>query len=76
ALSMDSQNEPRVELDGNKVDTKTLPKLSKANVDTKVPHTNSSAQVSATETGSGKKHVPPSGKKPQSKPRPGQRTPD
>lgn len=74
ALSMDRQNEPRVELEGNKVDTKTLPKLSQANVETKVPHTNSSAQVSATDKGSGKKEVAKSGNKPVSKPRPGIRT--
>ncbi|HEM5454202.1 Stk1 family PASTA domain-containing Ser/Thr kinase [Streptococcus suis] len=74
ALSMDRQNEPRVELEGNKVDTKTLPKLSQANVETKVPHTNSSAQVSATGKGSGKKEVAKSGNKPVSKPRPGMRT--
>ncbi|MBO3756218.1 Stk1 family PASTA domain-containing Ser/Thr kinase [Streptococcus suis] len=74
ALSMDRRNEPRVELEGNKVDTKTLPKLSQANVETKVPHTNSSAQVSATDKGSGKKEVAKSGNKPVSKPRPGMRT--
>ncbi|HEM6509575.1 Stk1 family PASTA domain-containing Ser/Thr kinase [Streptococcus suis] len=74
ALSMDRRNEPRVELEGNKVDTKTLPKLSQANVETKVPHTNSSAQVSATDKGSGKKEVANSGNKPVSKPRPGMRT--
>ncbi|HEM6073054.1 TPA: Stk1 family PASTA domain-containing Ser/Thr kinase [Streptococcus suis] len=74
ALSMDRRNEPRVELEGNKVDTKTLPKLSQANVETKVPHTNSSAQVSATDKGPGKKEVAKSGNKPVSKPRPGMRT--
>lgn len=74
ALSMDRRNEPRVELEGNKVDTKTLPKLSQANVETKVPHTNSSAQVFATDKGSGKKEVAKSGNKPVSKPRPGMRT--
>ncbi|HEL2005834.1 TPA: Stk1 family PASTA domain-containing Ser/Thr kinase [Streptococcus suis] len=74
ALSMDRRNEPRVELEGNKVDTKTLPKLSQANVETKVPHTNSSAQVSATDKGAGKKEVAKSGNKPVSKPRPGMRT--
>ncbi|MBY4635157.1 Stk1 family PASTA domain-containing Ser/Thr kinase [Streptococcus suis] len=74
ALSMDRRNEPRVELEGNKVDTKTLPKLSQANVETKVPHTNSSAQVSATDKGSGKKEVANSGNKPVSKSRPGMRT--
>ncbi|HEM6253271.1 TPA: Stk1 family PASTA domain-containing Ser/Thr kinase [Streptococcus suis] len=74
ALSMDRRNEPRVELEGNKVDTKTLPKLSQANVETKVPHTNSSAQVSATDKGSGKKEVAKSGNEPVSKPRPGMRT--
>ncbi|MFI3080020.1 Stk1 family PASTA domain-containing Ser/Thr kinase [Streptococcus sp. 2021WUSS126] len=74
ALSMDRRNEPRVELEGNKVDTKTLPKLSQANVETKVPHTNSSAQVSATDKGAGKKEVAKSGNKPISKPRPGMRT--
>ncbi|MFM0612092.1 Stk1 family PASTA domain-containing Ser/Thr kinase [Streptococcus suis] len=74
ALSMDRRNEPRVELEGNKVDTKTLPKLSQANVETKVPHTNSSAQVSVTDKGSGKKEVAKSGNKPVSKPRSGMRT--
>ena len=74
ALSMDRRNEPRVELEGNKVDTKTLPKLSQANVETKVPHTNSSAQVSATDKGPGKKEVAKSGNKPVSKPRSGMRT--
>ncbi|HEM6146613.1 TPA: Stk1 family PASTA domain-containing Ser/Thr kinase [Streptococcus suis] len=74
ALSMDRRNEPRVELEGNKVDTKTLPKLSQANVETKVPHTNSSAQTSATDKGSGKKEVAKSGNKPVSKPRSGMRT--
>ncbi|HFR3838081.1 TPA: Stk1 family PASTA domain-containing Ser/Thr kinase [Streptococcus suis] len=74
ALSMDRRNEPRVELEGNKVDTKTLPKLSQANVETKVPHTNSSAQVSAMDKGPGKKEVAKSGNKPVSKPRPGMRT--
>lgn len=74
ALSMDRRNEPRVELEGNKVDTKTLPKLSQANVETKVPHTNSSAQVSVTDKGAGKKEVAKSGNKPVSKPRPGMRT--
>ncbi|MFI3085962.1 Stk1 family PASTA domain-containing Ser/Thr kinase [Streptococcus sp. 2020WUSS089] len=74
ALSMDRRNEPRVELEGNKVDTKTLPKLSQANVETKVPHTNSSAQTSATDKGAGKKEVAKSGNKPVSKPRSGMRT--
>ncbi|HEM3442959.1 TPA: Stk1 family PASTA domain-containing Ser/Thr kinase [Streptococcus suis] len=74
ALSMDRRNEPRVELEGNKVDTKTLPKLSQANVEMKVPHTNSSAQVSVTDKGSGKKEVAKSGNKPVSKPRSGMRT--
>ncbi|HFI0300940.1 TPA: Stk1 family PASTA domain-containing Ser/Thr kinase [Streptococcus suis] len=36
SLSVDRRNEQRVILEGNRVDTKTLPKLSQANVDTKV----------------------------------------
>lgn len=35
ALSFDRRNEGKVELEGNKVDTKTLPKLSQANADPK-----------------------------------------
>lgn len=36
SLSVERRNEQRVFLEGNRVDTKTLPKLSQANVDTKV----------------------------------------
>ncbi|MFX3995908.1 serine/threonine protein kinase, partial [Streptococcus suis] len=57
----------------NKFDTKTLPKLSQAKVETKVPHTNSSAKVSATDNSPGKKEVAKSGNKPFSKPMPGMR---
>lgn len=35
SLSMDRSNEPRIVLEGNKVDTKTLPKLSQVNVENK-----------------------------------------
>ncbi|HFI0237516.1 TPA: Stk1 family PASTA domain-containing Ser/Thr kinase [Streptococcus suis] len=35
ALSLERRNEPKVMLEGNKVDTKTLPKLSQVNVDIK-----------------------------------------
>ncbi|HFI0762390.1 TPA: Stk1 family PASTA domain-containing Ser/Thr kinase [Streptococcus suis] len=35
SLSMDRRNEPRIVLEGNKVDTKTLPKLSQVNVENK-----------------------------------------
>ncbi|HFI0645327.1 TPA: Stk1 family PASTA domain-containing Ser/Thr kinase [Streptococcus suis] len=35
ALSLERRNEPKVMLEGNKVDTKTLPKLSQANMDIK-----------------------------------------
>ncbi|HEL9645172.1 TPA: Stk1 family PASTA domain-containing Ser/Thr kinase [Streptococcus suis] len=37
ALSMDRRNERRIQLEGNKVDTKTLPKLSQATVEMKQP---------------------------------------
>ncbi len=37
ALSLDRRHEPRVVLEGNKVDTKTLPKLSQAAVEPKRP---------------------------------------
>ena len=35
SLSMDRRNEPRIVLEGNRVDTKTLPKLSQVNVENK-----------------------------------------
>ncbi|HFI0107216.1 TPA: Stk1 family PASTA domain-containing Ser/Thr kinase [Streptococcus suis] len=51
ALSLERKDEPRVVLEGNKIDTKTLPKLSQANVDVKAPIgeevTPKPAQVSA-----------------------------
>ncbi|HFI0457441.1 TPA: Stk1 family PASTA domain-containing Ser/Thr kinase [Streptococcus suis] len=37
ALSVERKDEPRVVLEGNKIDTKTLPKLSQANVESKSP---------------------------------------
>ncbi|QHF54210.1 MULTISPECIES: Stk1 family PASTA domain-containing Ser/Thr kinase [Streptococcus] len=74
ALSVERRNEPRVELEGNKVDTKTLPKLSQANVDTKSPMANDSVQNVATDKSVGKKEGIKKPTKPASKPRPGMRT--
>lgn len=47
ALSMDRRNERRVQLEGNKVDTKTLPKLSQATAEMKQPLVSKNNQPSS-----------------------------
>ncbi|MEG3310642.1 Stk1 family PASTA domain-containing Ser/Thr kinase [Streptococcus sp. SS-4456] len=54
SLSLDRRNEPKIVLEENKVDTKTLPKLSQANVDIKP-----TASAEAVKTKAGKQ---PTGK--------------
>ncbi|HFH9837524.1 TPA: Stk1 family PASTA domain-containing Ser/Thr kinase [Streptococcus suis] len=48
ALSMDRRHEQRVRLEGNKVDTKTLPKLSQATAEMKQPLASSPQKASPT----------------------------
>lgn len=74
ALSIDRRNEPRVVLEGNKVDTKTLPKLSQANVDSKPAPSSEASKKPVTEKKPGKKEAAKASGKPVSKARPGLRT--
>lgn len=74
SLSVERRNEPRVVLAGNKVDTKTLPKLSQANVDSKSQSNNEVKQKAFKEVENKQKERVTSQSKPPIKPKKGIRT--
>lgn len=74
SLSVERRNEPRVVLAGNKVDTKTLPKLSQANVDSKSQSNNEVKQKAFKEAENKQKERVTSQSKPPIKPKKGFRT--
>ncbi|HEM2809764.1 Stk1 family PASTA domain-containing Ser/Thr kinase [Streptococcus suis] len=74
SLSVERRNEPRVVLAGNKVDTKTLPKLSQANVDSKSQSNTEMKQKAFKEAENKQKERVTSQSKPPIKPKKGFRT--
>ncbi|NQN68513.1 Stk1 family PASTA domain-containing Ser/Thr kinase [Streptococcus suis] len=74
SLSVERRNEPRVVLAGNKVDTKTLPKLSQANVESKSQSNTEMKQKAFKEAENKQKERVTSQSKPPIKPKKGFRT--